>query len=76
MAKGEIELGIVAITQAFTTPGIALVGPLPAEIQVYTNFDGAVSAASKAADASRDLLKFLKGPAAVRVIKDQGMEPI
>lgn len=32
VAKGEIELGIVAITQAFTTPGIALVGPLPAEI--------------------------------------------
>ena len=70
VAKGEIELGVVAITQAFTTPGIELVGTLPAEIQAYTNFGGAVSAASKAADASRDLLKFLKGPAAVRVIKD------
>ena len=76
VAKGEIELGIVAITQAFTTPGIELVGALPAEIQAYTNFGGAVSTASKAADASRDLLKFLKGPAAVRVIKDQGMEAI
>jgi molybdate transport system substrate-binding protein len=76
VAKGEIELGVVAITQAFTTPGIELVGPLPPEIQMYTNFGGAVSAASKAADASRDLLKFLKGPAAVRVIKDQGMEAI
>jgi molybdate transport system substrate-binding protein len=76
VAKGEIELGVIAITQTFTTPGIELVGPLPAEIQIYTNFGGAVSATSKAPDASRDLLKFLRGPAALRVIKAQGMEPL
>jgi molybdate transport system substrate-binding protein len=76
VAKGEIELGIVAITQTFTTPGIELVGPLPPEIQFYTNFGGAVSATSKTADAARDLLAFLKGPSAIRVIKAQGMEPI
>jgi molybdate transport system substrate-binding protein len=76
VAKGEIELGIVAITQTFTAPGVELVGPLPPEIQFYTNFGGAVSATSKAPDASRDLLKFLKGPTSLRVIKAQGMEPI
>jgi len=76
VAKGEVELGIIAITQTFTTPGVELVGPLPAEIQFYTNFGGAVSATSKAPDASRDLLKFLKGPTALQVIKAQGMEPI
>lgn len=32
VAKGEIELAIVAITQMFTTPGVELVGPLPPEI--------------------------------------------
>jgi len=76
VAKGEIELAIVAITQAFTTPGAELAGPLPAEIQVYTSFGGAVSATSKAPDASRDLLTFLKGPTALRVIRAQGMEPM
>jgi molybdate transport system substrate-binding protein len=76
VAKGEVELGIIAITQTFTTPGVELVGPLPAEIQFYTNFGGAVSATSKASDASRDLLKFLKGPTALQIIKAQGMEPI
>jgi molybdate transport system substrate-binding protein len=76
VAKGEVELGIIAITQTFTTPGVELVGPLPAEIQFYTNFGGAVSATSKAPDASRDLLKFLKGPTALQIIKAQGMEPI
>ena len=76
VAKGEIELAIVVITQTYTTPGVELVGPLPPEIQFYTAFGGAVSAASKAPDAARDLLKFLKGPTAIPVIKAQGMEPI
>lgn len=76
VAKGEVELALVPITQAFTTPGVELAGPLPPEIQFYTAFGGAISATSKSRNASADLLKFLKGPAALRVIKEQGMEPI
>jgi len=76
VAKGEIELGILVVTQMFTTPGVELVGPLPPEIQFYVSFGGAVSATSMAPDAARDLLKFLKGPTAIPVIKAQGMEPI
>jgi molybdate transport system substrate-binding protein len=75
-AKGEVELGIVAITQILTTPGVELVGPLPAEIQFYSAFGGAVSSNSNAPDAARELLKFLKSPTAIPVIKAQGMEPI
>ena len=76
VAKGEIELGILVVTQMFTTPGVELAGPLPPEIQFYTSFGGAVSATSKSAGAARDLLVFLKGPTAIPVIKAQGMEPI
>jgi molybdate transport system substrate-binding protein len=76
VAKGEIELAIVVITQTFTTPGVELAGPLPAEIQIYTAFGGAISVGSKASDAARDLLTFLKSPTAIRVFKAQGMEPI
>lgn len=32
VAKGEIELGILVVTQMFTTPGVELAGPLPPEI--------------------------------------------
>jgi molybdate transport system substrate-binding protein len=76
VAKGEIELGILVVTQMFTTPGVELAGPLPPEIQFYTSFGGAVSATSKSAGAARDLLVFLKGPTAIPVIKAQGMESI
>ena len=75
VAKGELELGVVVITQILTTPGVELVGPLPPEIQFYTVFVGGISANSKAPDAARALLRFLTGPAAVPVIKSQGMEP-
>jgi molybdate transport system substrate-binding protein len=76
VAKGEVELVVVVITQILTTPGVELVGPLPPEIQLFTAFGGAVSVNSNAPDAARDLLKFLKGPAAISVIRAQGMEPI
>jgi len=75
VAKGEIELGVVVITQILTSPGVELVGPLPPEIQYYTVFVGGISAQSKAPDAARDLIKFLTGPIAIPVIKLQGMEP-
>ena len=75
VAKGELELGVVVMTQILTTPGVALVGPLPPDIQIYIPFDGAVSANSSAPDAARALLKFLTGPTAIPVIKVQGMEP-
>jgi molybdate transport system substrate-binding protein len=37
VAKGEIELGMVVITQIMTTPGVALVGPVPQEFQSYVD---------------------------------------
>jgi molybdate transport system substrate-binding protein len=76
VAKGEVELAVVVVTQILTTPGAELAGPLPPEIQFFTAFGGAISANSNAPDAARDLLKFLKSPTAISVIRAQGMEPI
>ena len=74
VAEGKVEIGMVNISQILTSPGVDLVGPLPPELQSYIVFSGGVSAKSKAPDAARELIKFLKGPA-VPVIKAQGMEP-
>jgi len=75
VAKGEIELGVVVITQIVTTPGVGLAGPLPPDIQYHINFAAGVSATSKAPDAARALIEFLTGPAVAPVIREQGMEP-
>jgi molybdate transport system substrate-binding protein len=75
VAKGEVELGLVVITQIVTTPGVDLVGPIPAEIQSYITFTAGISAKATAPEAAHQLLQFLKGPAALPVIQAQGMEP-
>jgi molybdate transport system substrate-binding protein len=76
VARGEIELGIVVITQILTTPGVELAGPLPPEIQSHVVFAGGVGAASEAREAAREVLDFLAGPEAAAVMRAQGMEPV
>jgi molybdate transport system substrate-binding protein len=75
VSRGEVELGIVVITQILTTRGVALAGPLPPEIQSYVTFTGGISANSKSVDAAKQLMAFLKSPTAIRVMRSQGMEP-
>ena len=74
VAKGEIELGLVVITQILTTPGVELVGPLPAAIQSYISFSGGLNSKTTVGDAAKELLNFLRSPRASTVIKAQGME--
>ena len=76
VARGEIELGIVVITQIMTTPGVAFVGPLPAEIQSHVTFAAGVSVTSGAPEAARKLIKFLQTPAARALMRKQAMEPL
>ena len=74
VAKGEVELGLVVITQILTTPGVELAGPLPAEIQSHVMFTAGVNANSREPEAARQLIQFLTSPSATPVIKAQGME--
>lgn len=74
VAKGEVDLAILVVTQAFTTPGVELAGALPKEIQHYSVFGAAISAASQARGPAQRLIDYLKSPRALDVIKAQGME--
>ena len=74
VAKEELELGIVVSTQIMTTPGVELAGQLPQEIQIYIMFAGGVSSSSKAPEAARALIDFIRGPVAAPVVSSQGME--
>jgi len=75
VAKGELELGMVVITQIVTSPGVDLVGPIPHELQSYVRWSGVVSAGSTAPQVAKELLNFLTGPTVLPVLKAQGMEP-
>ena len=75
VSQGDVELGIVVITQIVTTDGVSLAGPLPPEIQSYITFTGGISANSQARDAASELLRMLQAPTAISVMRSQGMEP-
>jgi molybdate transport system substrate-binding protein len=75
VANGEAELGITQISEILPYAGAELVGPLPADIQLYTVYPAAVAADTKEGDAAKALIKFLTGPAAVAVLKAKGLSP-
>jgi len=75
VAKGEVELGLTQMSEILHEPGAELAGPLPPEIQNYTNFLSAVATGARQADAARALLKYLASPDAARVMKANGLEP-
>jgi len=75
VARGEAELGIAGVATLLATPGVDVVGPLPADIQFYGVFTGGISASTASVGASQEFIRFLTGPTAVPVIKSKGMEP-
>jgi len=75
VANGEVELGVTQMSEILYQTGAELAGPLPPEIQNYTNFPAAVSTGARQAGAAKALLKYLASPDAARVIKARGLEP-
>jgi molybdate transport system substrate-binding protein len=75
LAKGEAEIGIAQASEIVPDPGAQLVGPLPGEFNSVTKFTAGIGAGSKASDAAKSLVQFLKGPAASAVFKSKGLEP-
>ena len=70
-----VELGITAISEILPYAGAELVGPMPAEIQLYTVYPAALAADTKEPDAAKALIKFLTAPAVIAVLKAKGLNP-
>lgn len=74
LVSGDAELGIHQISEIVPVKGVVLVGPLPADIQNYTTYAGAVSATAKDAAAAKAFLDLLAGPAGAAVLREKGMD--
>lgn len=75
VAKGDVEIGMTQIPEILSFSGAQLVGPLPAEIQLNTDFAAGIGANAKELEGARALIKFLAAPAAASVIKAKGLTP-
>jgi molybdate transport system substrate-binding protein len=75
VASGAAELGVLPVSEILPVKGVELLGPFPAALQGYVVMEAAVGTAAKDAAAAAALVKFLKSPEHVGVIKQKGMEP-
>ena len=75
VAKGEAAVGMFNISEILPSEGVALVGPLPREVQSYITFAASVVAGSPSADAARLYIASLTAPGARRHWEAAGLEP-
>nr|WP_316642440.1 substrate-binding domain-containing protein [uncultured Roseateles sp.] len=74
LVSGEADLALHQISEILAVPGAVLVGPIPAEIQNYTVYAGAVSATAREGAAALALLSQLTGAEARALLAAKGME--
>jgi molybdate transport system substrate-binding protein len=76
IAHGEADFGCQQRSELKPVPGIDIVGLLPQEVQLETQFSGAVVRGAEHAEAARELLRFLASPANAGAIEATGLEPV
>jgi molybdate transport system substrate-binding protein len=70
----EIGFGLLSEIKPYEAKGIRLVGPLPAAVQSYTNYEAVISAASTLSDAARNFLRYIATPSAKQVFAATGVD--
>lgn len=74
VVDGQAEVAIHQISEILAVPEAVLVGPLPAEIQNYTVYAGAVSATSANGAAVRQLFDALRSAEMGAILQVKGMQ--
>lgn len=75
VARGEAELGVAQGSEIVPVAGAQLVGALPGDLASITLFTAGIGAESKSLEAAKELIEFLRGPAAASRFKAKGFEP-
>ena len=73
-ATGSGLVGCTQITEIKFTPGVALVGPLPAEFELATVYSAAVHADAREPDLARRFVELLSGSASQVLRANSGFE--
>ena len=75
LMTGEADLAIHQISEILAVKGARLVGPLPADIQNFTVYRGALATKASQREPAAAFLELMKSPAAAAILKEKGMEP-
>jgi molybdate transport system substrate-binding protein len=75
VVSGEADLAAQQISELIAVQGAELLGPMPAELGVMTQFSVGMLAEAKEAGVAKALIDFLKTPEAQAVIREKGLTP-
>jgi molybdate transport system substrate-binding protein len=75
VADGKVEIGLFNVSEITPVKGIALVGPLPADLQNYVLFTAAIPTKSAVPEPASAYIKRLADPATRPAWQDAGLEP-
>jgi molybdate transport system substrate-binding protein len=73
LVRGEAEIGIQQDSELMSVPGVDIVGPLPAEIGLVTEFVFAVHTGARDTNAAKALGQFLRSPVSLAMMKAKGL---
>jgi molybdate transport system substrate-binding protein len=76
VTNGEVEFGILQVSEILPLPRVQLVDRLPEQLQDNTPVSAALIKDGPQPEAGTEFIKFLFSPIAVAAIKVHGMEPI
>jgi molybdate transport system substrate-binding protein len=75
VSRGEAEIGFQQMSELMHVEGVAIVGPIPADLQPGFTFAGALTKNARAPDGGAALIRFLASPEATAVITKMGLRP-
>ena len=75
VADGQADIGIYPASEVANVKGVAVVGTLPAGIDLNTVYGGAATADSSAGDAAGAFVKFMAAPEYRNVLRPAGFDP-
>lgn len=76
LTRGEADFAVTGLPPLLGFPNIEWLGYIPADIQFWVVFSGALNTKAKEPVAGRALLDFLTTPAAVAVFKENGIDSV
>lgn len=76
VARGEAEMAVQQIPELLPVKDVHFVGPLPAELQLYTVFAAGVGSAAKDHTAAKAFVDALVLPSAAALFNAKGLEPV
>jgi molybdate transport system substrate-binding protein len=75
VARGDADIGVQQVSELLPVPGIAILGPLPAELQQTISYGATAFPQSMQRAAAQAFVSFLRSEAAHAVLRRKGLDP-